>query len=73
MKNYIYRAILLVFAVFSILSCKKSVNDNTTETEINYVEENYTKTETTITMRDGIKLFTTIYSPKNKSVTYPIL
>lgn len=56
-----------------MLSCKKSVNDTTTETEVNYVQENYTKIETTITMRDGINLYTTIYSPKNKSVSYPIL
>lgn len=39
----------------------------------NYVKENYTKTETTITMRDGIKLFTVIYAPKDTSKEYPIL
>ena len=39
----------------------------------NYVKENYDKTETYITMRDGVKLFTTIYSPKDKSQEYPIL
>jgi putative CocE/NonD family hydrolase len=39
----------------------------------NYVKNNYTKTETTITMRDGIKLFTVIYSPKDTSKKYPIL
>ncbi|PQB04146.1 CocE/NonD family hydrolase [Aureitalea marina] len=39
----------------------------------NYVTENYEKTEVQITMRDGIKLHTTIYSPKDKSKSYPIL
>ncbi len=39
----------------------------------NYVKENYNKTETYITMRDGIKLFTAIYSPKDTSKQYPIL
>lgn len=39
----------------------------------NYVKENYNKTETTITMRDGVKLFTVIYSPKDTSKKYPIL
>ncbi len=39
----------------------------------NYVKENYNKTETTITMRDGVKLFTVIYSPKDSSKKYPIL
>jgi putative CocE/NonD family hydrolase len=39
----------------------------------NYVEENYDKKEVYITMRDGIKLHTTIYSPKDTSQEYPIL
>ncbi len=39
----------------------------------NYVKENYNKTETIITMRDGAKLFTVIYSPKDTSKKYPIL
>ncbi len=41
--------------------------------EENYVKENYNKKETTITMRDGAKLFTVIYSPKDTSKKYPIL
>jgi putative CocE/NonD family hydrolase len=39
----------------------------------NYVEENYNKKEVYITMRDGVKLHTTIYSPKDTSEQYPIL
>ncbi len=38
-----------------------------------YVKENYTKIDTTITMRDGIKLYTVIYIPKDVSVKYPFL
>ena len=38
-----------------------------------YVKDNYNKTETYITMRDGVKLYTVIYSPKDTSVKYPIL
>ncbi len=37
------------------------------------VKAHYTKTEQMITMRDGIKLFTSIYSPKDKSKKYPIM
>lgn len=37
------------------------------------VEENYNKQEVYIEMRDGVKLHTTIYSPKDTSTTYPIL
>ena len=38
-----------------------------------FVQDNYDKKEVQITMRDGVKLHTTIYSPKDKSKTYPIL
>ncbi|RDK87006.1 CocE/NonD family hydrolase [Marinirhabdus gelatinilytica] len=38
-----------------------------------YVRDNFTKTETYITMRDGTKLFTSIYAPKDTSKKYPIL
>lgn len=37
------------------------------------VKEKYTKTEFRIPMRDGTKLFTTVYAPKDDSKTYPIL
>jgi putative CocE/NonD family hydrolase len=38
-----------------------------------YIRNNYTKTEKYITMRDGKKLFTSIYLPKDQSKKYPIL
>ena len=38
-----------------------------------YVRENYVKTEKYIQMRDGIKLFTAIYTPKDQTKKYPIL
>ncbi len=37
------------------------------------VKENYTKHEYQIPMRDGVKLFTSVYVPKNTSQKYPIL
>ena len=37
------------------------------------MQENYTKSECQITMRDGIRLFTIIYSPKDTSANHPIL
>jgi predicted acyl esterase len=39
----------------------------------NYVKENYTKIDTTIMMRDGIRLYTIIYIPRDSSQQYPIL
>lgn len=38
-----------------------------------YIQENYTKREVLIPMRDGVKLFTAIYEPKIKTEKYPIL
>jgi putative CocE/NonD family hydrolase len=38
-----------------------------------YLREHYTKYEYKIPMRDGVKLFTAIYAPKDPSQPYPIL
>ncbi|MHA4894401.1 CocE/NonD family hydrolase [Pedobacter sp. PWIIR3] len=38
-----------------------------------YVLENYTKIERSIPMRDGVKLFTAIYIPKDQTKKYPFL
>lgn len=38
-----------------------------------YMRKHYDKIEYQIPMRDGIKLFTLVYVPKDKSKTYPIL
>ena len=38
-----------------------------------YVESHYTKHEYRIPMRDGKKLFTAVYAPKDEAQTYPIL
>ena len=37
------------------------------------VKADYTKIEQLIPMRDGVKLFTSIYLPKDKSKKYPIM
>jgi len=61
MKNiFLFASILFVVSVCA--------QQNT-----NYVKDNYTKIDTTITMRDGIKLYTIIYIPKDSSQQYPIL
>ena len=38
-----------------------------------FLEDNYSKKEFRIKMRDGVRLFTTVYSPKDNSVKYPII
>lgn len=43
------------------------------QTDSAYVRENYNKIERYITVRDGVKLFTSIYIPKDQSKKYPFL
>jgi len=38
-----------------------------------YIKEHYTKSEFTIPMRDGVKLFTSVYAPKDTTQDYPII
>jgi uncharacterized protein len=40
---------------------------------LDYVKANYTKAEYRIPMRDGVHLFTSVYVPKDKTSTYPIM
>jgi putative CocE/NonD family hydrolase len=71
MKKTFHYLILFLSFTFLFTGCEKrsseKIRDNT------YVKDHYDKTEVNITMRDGIKLHTTIYSPKDKSKKYPIL
>ncbi len=40
---------------------------------LEYVKANYTKSEHYIAMRDGVRLYTAVYAPKDSTKTYPIL
>lgn len=66
---------LFLAVLLTSVSCTKKTTPNKPKTSKNdsFVKDNYTKKEVRITMRDGIKLHTTIYSPKDTSKTYPIL
>lgn len=37
------------------------------------IRDHYNKTDTLITMRDGVQLYTVIYTPKNDTALYPVL
>lgn len=58
----------LVFISLIILFSPACAADNSY-----FFETNYIKTEHRIPMRDGVKLFTAVYSPKDASQKYPIL
>ena len=38
-----------------------------------WFKANYAKAEYMIPMRDGVRLYTAVYTPKNKKTTHPIL
>ena len=67
----------IVLLAFITTSCNKTNKDTIESSEVEvvdtYVKDHYDKQEVTIEMRDGIKLHTTIYAPKDTSKTYPIL
>jgi putative CocE/NonD family hydrolase len=56
-----------------IAFCVSCLFANAQENSANFVQDNYDKIDTTITMRDGVKLYTIIYIPKDHSQKYPIL
>ncbi len=60
----------LYLALIALVFVSPSLTNAQTEAE---VKANYDKSEQQITMRDGVKLFTSIYSPKDKSSPYPIM
>lgn len=60
-----------VFLCFCLTGCQKQPPP--TQTQTYNVKEHYTKSEHMIPMRDGVKLFTIVYAPKDQSQKYPIL
>ncbi|MDW7690927.1 CocE/NonD family hydrolase [Flammeovirgaceae bacterium SG7u.111] len=60
----------LSFGSFSIAEAQETINEDSL-----YIREHYTKIERQIPMRDGVKLFTSIYLPKDISEknAYPIM
>ncbi|WP_166387021.1 CocE/NonD family hydrolase [Polaribacter sp. 11A2H] len=66
------KLLLLTFlSLFLLTSCNSTIEKEAKKET--FVADNYTKKEVNIVMRDGTKLHTTIYSPKDTSKEYPIL
>ncbi|MBA2611023.1 MAG: CocE/NonD family hydrolase [Bacteroidetes bacterium] len=58
--------LVLFLGIFCRVNCQITIDSV-------WTQANYTKTETLIPMRDGKKLFTSIYAPKNTSEKHPVL
>ena len=66
----------LFFALAAVLFCFAPCPTNAQQPELSrsdFIARYYEKREVRIPMRDGVKLHTTVYSPRNKSRSYPIL
>ena len=61
----IVAAAVIALAILFVTGCSQK--------ETSYLEANYTKMEVSIPMRDGVKLFATIYVPRDTTQTYPFL
>lgn len=59
----------LILAFVTVISFAFAKAQSTAD----YVKENYIKTVEKIPMRDGVKLYTVIYTPKDTSKKYPIM
>lgn len=64
---------LLVLGLCPVLAQTNRFAPGSNSVEHAYLLEHYTKYEYKIPMRDGVKLFTAIYTPKDDSRPYPIL
>ena len=65
MKRIILPLLLIIIAIGA-----KAQSENQDSA---WIKDNYTKLEQLIPMRDGIRLFTTIYIPNDKSEKHPVL
>lgn len=61
-------ALLLALCLCALQSMAQRINEDSL-----YIRQHYDKAEYQIPMRDGKKLFTVVYAPKDKSKKYPIL
>src|SRR5579864_6350001 len=64
-------AALAIF--FLALNAQAQRPDDTVKKQLEYTRGNYTKYDYRIPMRDGVKLFTTVYAPKDTTHSYPFL
>ena len=66
-RRFSWFILALALAVLSLPAIAQQQQDTT------YIRNHYTKYEYRIPMRDGVRLFTSVYVPKDKSQKYPII
>jgi uncharacterized protein len=72
--SHIYRRASIFIVLLLLVSVTVRAQQSQPQTELAaYIKANYTKQEVMIPMRDGVKLFTSVYAPKDVSKKYPIM
>ena len=64
----IFKISILFFLLIPFISFAQPNKDDSA-----FIRDNYTKRELYITMRDGVRLFTSVYEPKDNTEQAPIL
>lgn len=72
MKSLVFQIVLMALALALAMTSPLLLSAENSAESFD-VKEHYDKTEVMIPMRDGVKLFTAIYTPKNHTQRYPIL
>src|SRR6266850_4096694 len=68
-----FRLVVLVFIFAGSLAAKTFAADAPADATAAWLAEHYTKYEHRIPMRDGVRLFTRVYVPKDDSQAWPII
>src|SRR5438046_1451394 len=73
--SFLRGLIALTFAAALPLDIQGQTNQAKAANDVNeaYLREHYTKFEHMVPMRDGVKLLTTVFAPKDDSEPHPIL
>ena len=73
MRKFASIVLILLLSGLVCLSCSDLSKTQKQQDDKEYVKNHYSKREVSIEMRDGIRLHTSIYTPRDTSKTYPIL
>ncbi len=74
MRIKVFFLVIVLFAISATLAFSQAPALTPAQEELaKYIRDNYTKREVMIPMRDGVKLFTSVYEPKSKAQKWPIL
>jgi putative CocE/NonD family hydrolase len=64
---------IVYFLLLFVLIGSAQTSTFTPEQDAKYLKDNYTKAEYMVPMRDGVKLFTQVYTPKDNSAKHPFI